>query len=106
MRNLAARRRSLSPGRHAVLLRIPTDWPAQAEGAAFSVDPGVVRETIAVALVGGWAMLAPLTDLHVMRHAVPYPMRHFTSEDEAIEWLRLHAAADGDADRSSTERPT
>ena len=87
LRRLFEERRALAPGRRRILIHVTTDWPTVAEGADYGVAAEVVRETTAVAFVGGWALLGTMTELHVIRHQVPYPMRHFTDADEAAAWL-------------------
>jgi hypothetical protein len=90
LRELFVQRQAIAPGKRPILLRVGTDWPTIAEGAAYGVADEVVRETSAVALLGGWALLQSMTELHVMKHHVPYPMRHFLVEDEAIAWLKTY----------------
>jgi hypothetical protein len=88
LRRLFNDRQTLAPGRRRILIHVTTSWPTVAEGADYSVAAEVIRETTAVAFVGGWALLGSMTDLHVIKHQVPYPMRHFTDVDAALAWLQ------------------
>jgi hypothetical protein len=87
LRRLFNDRQALAPGRRRILIHVTTSWPTVAEGADYSVAAEVIRETTAVAFVGGWALLGSMTDLHVIKHQVPYPMRHFADADDALAWL-------------------
>ncbi len=84
---LHEQRMAIAPGRHPILLLLGAHFPMPVEGAGVSTEAAVTDTTSAVALVGGWAMTGWMTELHVIQHQVPYPMRHFADQDEAIAWL-------------------
>jgi len=50
--------------------------------------------TVASAIVSTSKVAGLLANLYMRLQRSPYPVRHFTDEQKAMEWLRMHLVAD------------
>lgn len=57
-------------------------------------DKALARFTVASAIVSTSKVAGLLANLFMRLQSSPYPQRHFTDEQKALDWLRMHLASD------------
>ncbi|HHJ14160.1 MAG TPA: hypothetical protein ENJ79_07245 [Gammaproteobacteria bacterium] len=83
--------RELSTERRPVLVHADSVASADYEAQRFASDPLVTEVVSAMAIIVRSVFTRALADLFMKFHRPPYPTRVFTSENEALDWLRRGA---------------